>query len=206
MADSFDLPQPTTKDWFMRQNSRFNTTTGSDPFIGHAGVGSRLTIKPEGRGFSILPSLGSQLWLIFSLLAMILVPAYAYFFDRASIRGGAFGYSILAIMEVFAIPFFLKFSFQLLGRRRIHVDPVLQKIYLYSSGTTASRAINFASISKTEIRRFVYRSDQSETDNFTVTIVDRDEQTIELCTSDKESEATQIEQRLSQVIGLKSIS
>ncbi|CAN5672483.1 hypothetical protein BH10BDE1_BH10BDE1_16560 [soil metagenome] len=183
----------------MKIDPRFNRAATGAAFIGHAGVGSQVLIKDEGRGFSIQQSAASQLWLILSLLAMIVVPTQVFIFERAKIRG-TFSYFVLGIVAVIAVPFFIKYTFRFFGRRRVYVDPTLQKIYFYTSGTNSSVTHEFASIQSVKVETSVFRSEGTATDNFTVLLVDQASNRFELCTTDLETQAREIERRLASAM------
>jgi hypothetical protein len=190
----------------MKLNPQLEFTPTGVPFVGYIGAGSRLSLKSEGRGVSIQQTLGSQMWIILSLLAMIVVPGYALLFDRERIAKGVFSYAVLGIVIAIGVPFFIKYSLRLFGRRRIFVDPNFQKISFYSSGTTTESALDFSSIASLHTKLYIYRSDGMAHDNFIVVAIDRDGKSHELCVTDDKSNAADIETRLSQVIALVSVT
>jgi len=159
------------------------------PFIGHEGVGSRISAEKKNNILILKESRFSQLVVIFGLLlfgpgltVMMIAKRHHAEFLRMP-------WPILFVIAFFCLIGWIygtKYLFRMAAGRRIEVDANQGIVSLYAGGRRVERQVARVEIAGFDIVRTWYHADSNWVENFTLRVKCRDADTIELCTSDTE--------------------
>ena len=175
----------------------------SSPFIGHAGVGSRIELLTLHEKWICRETIGSQLILVLSLATLSLFPFWILLFDAHKIHGGIFGKTVLSLCVLVSMPFFIKYFRRLIGKRRIEINLLPKTIALVSESSVIEQSLHFSEVKRFEMKIFDYVSGGTRVKNFSLTMSLVSEQKIELCTTDREKELLSILSKLNEVLALQ---
>ena len=157
------------------------------PFVGFEGVGCKLDLAEEQGGLRITGATSNYFWIILGLLAFgpgLNVMAFLEWETFAENHWAMLG--VVGAFSVFAWAFLLKYLGEfLLGRPVIEV-PFGGDDLLLRRGRAARpfRAFKRGEIDRFTLVETAYRSDSTMHPNYTVRLVTKDGEEIDLCTSD----------------------
>lgn len=123
------------------------------PFLGHEGIGARVELVRGERVWILRETLGSQFLMIATVGTVGFVPLWILVFAHEKVKGGIFAFMVLAVATMIGVRLFVRYLGQLLGKRRIEIDPHQQKLMVIESGNQPNRVFPLA-----EIRDLVLRT------------------------------------------------
>ncbi len=165
-------------------------------FIGHAGIGSRITLQDKDGVLIVKESLFSQLSVALGLLMFGPgLTRMAFFQKERVLKNPPFILAVIGFFSLIGWVFGFKYLYRLLAGRRVEIHGADGSVELYAGAGAASRRIERSQVQRVENHKTVYRTDRGLlVDNFTVRLTLADGETVDLFTSDS---TTQIEAILS---------
>lgn len=177
----------------------FSTYSESPSFLGHAGVGARISTDQNSTGLVLRETMKSQLIIIIPLGCLCVLPSWILFSRPDQINSGVFGKSLLLISVVVCIPFFLKYLVRLLKNQGIVVDRRHQEIR-FMVRRKVVRSLSFSQVRGLEMKVSSYRSDGLEHKNFTLVLTDTQGTSLSLCISENEQNIRRVQKLLAQTL------
>ena len=187
--DTDDQPVNYREKWLRQRKRR------ARPHVGFEGIGCKLTMVQEQGGLRVTGAKSNYFWIILGLLAFgpgLNVMAYLEWETFAENHWAMLG--VVGAFSVFAWAFLLKYLWEFaLGRPVIEV-PFGDNDLLLHRGRKARalRAFKRADIERFALVETAYRSDSAMHPNFTVRLVTKDGEEIDLCTSDNRAQVESI--------------
>jgi hypothetical protein len=173
------------------------------PFIGHEGVGSRISAEKKNNILILKESRFSQLVVVFGLLLFgpgLTAVMIAKRHDPEFLKTP---WPILLVIAIFCLIGWIagaKYLFRMVAGRRIEVDGTHRMVSLYAGGARVERQVARAEITGFDIVRTWYQADFDWVENFTLRVKCRDADTIELCTSDSRGDIESMKALAEQMI------
>ncbi len=153
------------------EDSRQKIGNQASPFVGHAGVGSRISVKKTSDGLVLKESVFSQLMTLYGLLlfgpgltAMVLA-------KRADDEVLRMPWPFMVVLGFFSLLgwiFATKYFFRLAAGRRIEVGAADGTVSFFTGGRKAQRQVSRREIDGFDILNTGYRSDDEWVPNFTL--------------------------------------
>jgi hypothetical protein len=173
------------------------------PFIGHEGVGSRISAKKKDDRLVLKESRFSQLMVLFGLLlfgpgltALMITKRHDGEFLRTP-------WPLLVILALFSLIGWIvgaKYFFRMVAGRRIEVIGKQRIVSVYAKGRRPVRQVSRADIDGFDIISTWYHADSNWVENFTLRLKCRDGGTIELCTSDSKNNIESVKSLIEETI------
>jgi hypothetical protein len=157
------------------------------PFIGHEGVGSRISAEKKSNVLILKESLFSQVVVVICLLLFGPGLTAVMIAKRHDAEFLKTPWPLLLVIALFCLIGWIagaKHLFRMVAGRRIEVDGTHRMVSLYAVGARVERQVARAEIAGFDIVRTWYQADSDWVENFTLRVKCRDADTIELCTSD----------------------
>jgi hypothetical protein len=173
------------------------------PFIGHEGVGSRISADKKNNMLILKESRFSQLVVLLGLLLFgpgVTVMMIAKRHDAEFLKTP---WPILLVITFFCLIGWIagvKYLFRMVAGRRIEVDGTHRMVSLYAGGARVERQVARAEIAAFDIARTWYHADSNWVENFTLRVKCRDADTIELCTSDSRGDIESMKALVEEMI------
>src|ERR1700687_2042783 len=172
------------------EDSRQRMGNQATPFIGHAGVGSRISVKKTSDALILKESVFSQLMTLYGLLlfgpgltAMVIA-------KRADDEVLKMPWPFMVVVGFFSLLgwiFAAKYFVRLAAGRRIEVSAADGTVSFFTAGRKPQRQVSLQEIEGFDILNTGYRSDDEWVANFTLRLKCRDGTLLELCISDSKS-------------------
>jgi hypothetical protein len=173
------------------------------PFIGHEGVGSRISVEKKNDRLILKESPFSQLIVVFGLLLFgpgLTVLMIAKRRDAEFLRTP---WPILLILALFSLIGWIagaKYFLRMVAGRRIEVSGNQRIVSVYARGRRPESQVSRADIDRFDIISTWYHADSNWVENFTLRLKCRDGSTIELCTSDSKSNTESVKSVIEETI------
>ena len=169
------------------------------PHVGFEGIGCKLTMVQEQGALRITGANSNYFWIILGLLAFgpgLNAMAYLEWETFAENHWAMLG--VLGAFSLFAWAFLLKYLREFMLGRPVIEAPFGDNELLLRRGRSArpQRAINRREIDRLALIETAYRSDSNMHANFTVRLVTKDGEQIDLCTSDNRAQIETIGNQL----------
>ena len=161
------------------------------PFIGHDGVGSRISAEKKNNILILKESRFSQLVVVLGLLLFGPGLTAVMIAKRHDAEFLKTPWALLLVIALFCLIGWIagaKYLFRMVAGRRIEVDGNQGIVSLYSGGRRVEKQVARAEIAEFDIVRTWYHADSNWVENFTLRVKCRDADTIELCTSGSRSD------------------
>jgi hypothetical protein len=173
------------------------------PFIGHEGVGSRISAEKKNDRLILKESPFSQLIVVFGLLlfgpgltALMIAKRHDADFLKTP-------WPILVILAFFSLIGWVagaKYFLRMVTGRRIEVGGNQRIVSVYAGGRRPDRQVSRADIDGFDIISTWYHADSNWVENFTLRLKCRDGSTIELCTSDSKNNIESVKSLIEETI------
>jgi hypothetical protein len=173
------------------------------PFIGHEGVGSRISAEKKHNILILKESRFSQLVVVFGLLLFGPGLTAVMIAKRHDAEFVKTPWPILLFIALFSAIGWIagtKYLFRMAAGRRIEVDANQGIVSLYAGGRRVERQVARVEIAGFDIVRTWYHADSNWVENFTLRVKCRDADTIELCTSDSRSDIGSMKALIEEMI------
>jgi hypothetical protein len=173
------------------------------PFIGHEGVGSRISAEKKNNVLILKESRFSQLVVVFGLLLFGPGLTAVMIAKRHDAEFLKTPWPLLLVIAFFCLIGWIagaKYLFRMVAGRRIEVDGTHRMVSLYAGGGRVERQVARAEIIGFDIVRTWYQADSDWVENFTLRVKCRDADTIELCTSDSRGDIESMKALIEEMI------
>ena len=173
------------------------------PFIGHEGVGSRISAEKKSNVLILKESLFSQVVVVICLLLFGPGLTAVMIAKRHDAEFLKTPWPLLLVIALFCLIGWIagaKHLFRMVAGRRIEVDGTHRMVSLYAVGARVERQVARAEIAGFDIVRTWYQADSDWVENFTLRVKCRDADTIELCTSDSRGDIESMKALVEEII------
>ena len=173
------------------------------PFIGHEGVGSRISSEKKNNILILKESRFSQLVVVLGLLLFGPGLTAVMIAKRHDAEFLKTPWPILLVIALFCAIGWIagaKYLFRMVAGRRIEVDGTHRMVSLYAGGARVERQVARAEIAGFDIVRTWYHADSNWVENFTLRVKCRDADAIELCTSDSRGDIESMKALVEEMI------
>ena len=173
------------------------------PFIGHEGVGSRISAEKKSNVLILKESLFSQVVVVICLLLFGPGLTAVMIAKRHDAEFLKTPWPLLLVIALFCLIGWIagaKHLFRMVAGRRIEVDGTHRMVSLYAVGARVERQVARAEIAGFDIVRTWYQADSDWVENFTLRVKCRDADTIELCTSDSRGDIESMKALVEEMI------
>ena len=174
------------------------------PFLGHEGVGSRISVnQKKPYGLVLKESFFGQIMVLAGLLlfgpgltaVMIMKRGDAEFLKTPK--------PILVILAFFSLIAWIsatKYFFRLVAGRRIEVSGYEKTVSLYTGGRRPQRQVSRTDIVGFDIISTWYHADSDWIENYTLRLKCREDETLDLCTSDSKNNIESVKSLIERTI------
>jgi hypothetical protein len=169
------------------EENRRKMNERAHPFIGHEGVGSKISVGKKTDRLILKESGLGQLIVIVSLLLFGPGLTASMIIKRHDPQFLKTPWPILAILVFFSCigwVFGAKYLFRMVAGRRIEVRIDKGTVSMYAAGRRPQRELSREDVAGFDIFSTWYPTDSDSVENFTLRLKCRDGGTVELCTSD----------------------
>jgi len=173
------------------------------PFIGHEGVGSRISAEKKSNVLILKESLFSQVVVVICLLLFGPGLTAVMIAKRHDAEFLKTPWPLLLVIALFCLIGWIagaKHLFRMVAGRRIEVDGTHRMVSLYAVGARVERQVARAEIAGFDIVRTWYQADSDWVENFTLRVKCQDADTIELCTSDSRGDIESMKALVEEMI------
>jgi hypothetical protein len=175
----------------------------ANPFVGHEGIGSGISLQDKDGVLVVKESLFSQLIVVLSLLLFGPGLSCMAFFQKDSLKRHPT--AILLIMAFFSLIgwiFGFKYLYRLLAGRRVEIRLADGSIEFFSGGSEPSRRIERSEVQGIENHKTRYRTENGlMVDNFTLRLTLTGGVVVDLCTSDSLAKIEAVQSSLRSILG-----